>query len=77
MAATVGPHVDAETAEKYSLGKLSARKTAELEKHILICESCQIAVAGSDAYVAAMRKAAAKIRKTEQNPKSKRRVAAK
>jgi anti-sigma factor RsiW len=76
MTTTLGPHLDAETTEKYSLGKLSARKTAELEKHLLICRSCQQAVAGSDAYVAAVQEAAAQIRNAEQNQKLKRRVAA-
>jgi len=76
MTTTLGPHLDAETAEKYSLEKLSARKIAEIEKHLLICESCQNDVAGWDAYVAAMQKAAAQIRKPEQNQKLKRRVAA-
>ena len=76
MTATLGPHLDAETTEKYSLEKLSARKTAEIDKHLLICESCQNDVAGSDAYVAAMQEAAAQIRNAEQNQKLKRRVAA-
>ena len=75
MTATLGPHLDAETAEKYSLEKLSARKTAEVEMHLLICESCRNAVASSDAYVAAMREASAKVRKAEQNPKLERRAA--
>jgi hypothetical protein len=76
MALSVRPHLDADTTEKYSLEQLSARKTAEVETHLLICESCRKAVAASDAYVAAMREAAAKVRKTEQNAMPHRRVAA-
>ncbi len=70
MVKTVG-HLDEEAAEKYSLGQLSARKVAEIEKHLLICAPCQKAVVASDAYVAAMSKAAAKVRKSEQRPKRK------
>jgi hypothetical protein len=76
MARSLRPHLDAETTERYSLERLSARKTAEVEMHLLICESCRKAVAASDAYVAAMREAAAKVRKTEQNALPNRRVAA-
>jgi anti-sigma-K factor RskA len=63
MASRVDRHLDEEAAEKYSLGILSARKVAEIEEHLLICEPCRQAVAASDAYVAAMRKAAAELRK--------------
>ena len=59
-------HLDEEAAEKYSFGKLSSRKTAEIEKHLLICDSCRRKVAESDAYIAAMRQAALKIRKEER-----------
>jgi anti-sigma factor RsiW len=76
MAISLGPHLDAETTEKYSLEQLSAGKTAEIEKHLLICEPCQAAVAAFDAYVAAMREAAAEVRKTERNAMPHRRVAA-
>jgi anti-sigma factor RsiW len=71
MASNVGRHIDEEAAEKYSLGQLSARKVAEIEKHLLICEPCRQAVAASDAYVAAMRKAATKLRKAEKKPQGK------
>jgi len=76
MAISLRPHLDAETTEKYSLEQLSARKTAEIETHLLICESCRKAVAASDAYVAAMREAATRVRKTEQNAMPRRHVAA-
>ena len=76
MPNSLDPHLDAETTEEYSLQQLSARKTAEVETHLLICEPCRKAVAASDAYVAAMREAAAKVRKTEQNAMPHRRVAA-
>jgi hypothetical protein len=75
MANIIGMHLDAETTEKYSLETLSARKTAEIEMHLLICESCQEAVAASDTWVAAMQAAAAKVREAEQIEQPRRRVA--
>jgi anti-sigma-K factor RskA len=71
MASKVDRHLDEEAAEKYSLGHLSARKAAEIETHLLICEPCRQSVAASDAYVAVMRNAAAKLRQEEQRPRRK------
>ena len=65
----IGSHLDEENAEKYSLGKLSARKTAEIEEHLLVCARCRQVVADSDAYVAAMRNAAAKVRQADRKPR--------
>jgi anti-sigma factor RsiW len=70
-AIKVGRHVDEETLEKYSLGELSARATAGVEEHILFCERCRESLAASDAYVAAMRLAAAKLRRAGRKPKIK------
>lgn len=69
MVGTVDKHLGEESAEKYSLGKLSARKVAETEEHLLICDSCRQTVVASDDYVAAMRRAAEKLRKAAQRPK--------
>jgi hypothetical protein len=71
MRARAGRHIGAETAEKYSMGKLPARKVPEVEEHLLICEPCRQAVAASDAYVAAMRMAAAKVHKADRKPRRK------
>ena len=73
MPRKVNRHLGEETAEKYSFGSLSARKVSEIEKHLLTCEPCRQAVTASDAFVAAMRKAAAKLRQAEQQPQ--RRIA--
>jgi anti-sigma factor RsiW len=70
-------HFGEETAEKYSLGKLSARRTAEVEEHLLVCQTCQALVAEYDTYTAAMRKAAAMVRAAECKQKPKRRGAGK
>ena len=69
MTSKAARHLDEETADKYSSASLSARRMAEVEKHLLICDPCRQAVEASDAYVAAMRKAAAMLRKAEQRPK--------
>jgi anti-sigma-K factor RskA len=71
MARTVDHHLDEESAENYILGTLSARTAAQIEKHLLICEPCRQSVAASDTYVAAMQKAAAKLRKAERKRKRK------
>jgi anti-sigma factor RsiW len=71
MASRVDLHLDEEAAERYSLGNLSARRVVEIEEHLLICEPCQRSVAAADAYVAAMRDAAAKLQKADEKPKRK------
>jgi anti-sigma factor RsiW len=71
MATKVDPHIAGETLEKYSLGALSARPAARVEEHLLICARCRRRLAASDAYVAAMRLAAAKLRRAERKPRSK------
>ena len=76
MANSLERHVDEAVAEDYSMGQLSARKVAEVETHLLTCEACRQAVSASDAYVAAMRDAASKVRKAEQR-KPKRQVVGK
>jgi anti-sigma factor ChrR (cupin superfamily) len=73
MAHSPDRHPDKEAIEKYSLGAWSARRRAEIEEHLLLCDPCRQAVTASDAYVAAMTKAAAKVRQGEG--KTKRRVA--
>ena len=71
MPQSIGKHLDEEAAEQYSLGQLSARKTAAVEQHLLVCGSCREVVTACDSYVAAMRNAAAKLRKRETKPKKR------
>jgi len=56
-------HYGAEDCEHYALGILPKRKMERLEEHLLICERCRNRVAEYDQYVAAMRRAALKVRK--------------
>jgi hypothetical protein len=75
MVMATDQHLDEEASEKYSLGQMSARGTAEVEKHLLICEPCRQSVASSDAYVAAMRAAATELRKAERKPTNRKTAA--
>ena len=63
MAAESDCHFDEEAAERYSLGTLPSEEAKQIEGHLLICERCRRRVAESDAYVAAMRRAAARVRR--------------
>lgn len=55
-------NVDEEEIERYSMGAMPEEVIAPFEEHLLICESCQLRLAQSDAYVAAMRQASARLR---------------
>jgi anti-sigma factor RsiW len=56
-------HLGGEDAERFSLGEMREEELAACEEHLLICDACRRRVAESDAYVAAMREAAAKLRR--------------
>jgi anti-sigma factor RsiW len=71
MATGIRRHINEATIEKYSLDTLSEKPRARVEEHLLICESCRQAVTASDAYVKAMRRAAASVRQTERRPKGR------
>ena len=47
---------------------MSEREVARWEEHVLICDSCRREVAASEAYIAAMRSAAAELRRTAPKP---------
>ena len=55
-------HPDEDQIERYSLGEMGEAELAPLECHLLTCDSCRRRVAESDAYVSAMRQAAAAVR---------------
>jgi anti-sigma factor RsiW len=69
MAAKSDGHFDEEAFERYSMGTLSGEEAEQIEEHLLICEACRGRVAESDAYVAAMRRAAKKLRRGEKGRK--------
>ncbi|MGA3017273.1 MAG: zf-HC2 domain-containing protein [Bryobacteraceae bacterium] len=75
MAAESDCHFDEEASERYSMGTLSGEEAEQIEEHLLICEACRRRVAESDTYVAAMRQAAARVRRSKAKPKTKSRTA--
>ena len=63
MAAESDCHFDEEASERYSMGTFSDEEAEQIEDHLLVCEACRRRVAESDTYVAAMRRAAARVRR--------------
>jgi hypothetical protein len=66
-----GNHPEEERIEAYSRGVLPDEEAARLEEHLLICELCQGRLAESDAYVSAIRAAAADMRPVPLRPKAR------
>jgi len=61
---------DDDAIERYSMGTLPEPKAAELEEHLLICESCQQRLAREDAIRGHIRRAAMRHRQTSQEKES-------
>ena len=61
MIIVANDHLTAETIEKYSMGKLSLNECDYAEEHLLICESCQVALEEMDDYLIHMREAAQRL----------------
>jgi hypothetical protein len=53
-------HLGEDQLESYSIGNLAEPDAVCLEEHVLICETCQDRLAGSDSRVRAIRRAALK-----------------
>ncbi len=54
-------HIEDDELEFYALGRLCESRVEAVEEHVLICESCQDRLAETEAYVQAVRAAAAKL----------------
>lgn len=50
-------HIDDETLERYSLGRLSEPELGPVEEHLLVCAECQDKLVESDEFTGAMRQA--------------------
>jgi hypothetical protein len=50
-------HIEESTLERYSMGSLAEGDAAEVELHLLLCETCQNRVSEADAYIRAMKRA--------------------
>lgn len=68
MAERSHSHLGGEQVERYSLGEMSEEELAGWDEHLLICDPCRRQIAASDEYVAAMRKAAAQLRRGTGKP---------
>jgi hypothetical protein len=54
-------HIEDDELELYALGRLCESRVEAVEEHVLICENCQDRLAETEAYVQAVRAAAAKL----------------
>jgi hypothetical protein len=55
-------HISEEALDQYSMRSLPLSEIGPLEEHLLICPECRDRLKATDAYVAAMKSAAAKVR---------------
>lgn len=55
-------HIDDDTLEAYSLGRLTDADTALIEEHLLVCAQCRDRLTWWDEYTVAMRKAIREMR---------------
>jgi hypothetical protein len=53
-------HLGEDQLESYSIGNLAERDAVHVEEHVLICETCQDRLAGSDSWVRSIKRAALK-----------------
>jgi hypothetical protein len=58
MRSVMFGHAEDEHLEQCSMGRLQGPELAVLEEHLLACEDCRKRLQESDAYVAAMQRAA-------------------
>jgi hypothetical protein len=63
MMQNLGEHLDPETAEEFSLGRLPESGVERVEEHLLICQSCRDLVEESDSFVNSIRAASAELRR--------------
>jgi hypothetical protein len=57
-------HATDDTLERYAMRSPPAPESERLEEHLLVCAGCQDRLTATDQYVAAMRSAAAAIRRS-------------
>jgi hypothetical protein len=58
-------HIEEERLEAYAMNKMAADEVAQIEEHLLFCETCQDQFEAVDHYVQAMKSAANRIRHEE------------
>ncbi len=67
-------HIDEKRLEAYAMNSLDGDEAASVEEHLLFCETCQDQLETIDRYSAAMRTAAKRVRKEEQEAAARPRV---
>ena len=67
MQIQIGPHLEEEELEQYSMGRLPADRLTLFEEHLLACESCQDQLLEMEAYVNAVRSASPKLREARRS----------
>jgi anti-sigma factor ChrR (cupin superfamily) len=55
MPVGMGDHIDAETLERYALGRLAEPERRPVEEHLLICQPCRTRLVQAEQFVRAMR----------------------
>lgn len=65
MQIELDQHIEETTLEQYSMGSLPEEAAAEVEQHLLLCESCCAKVTETDSYVRAMKRAAEELPEPE------------
>ena len=55
MPIDVDQHIEETTLEQYSMGSLDENAAAEVEQHLLLCQTCCAKVTEADSYVRAMK----------------------
>lgn len=68
MASNLKHHVEDDRMEQYSMHRLGEEESAELEEHLLLCESCRQRLEQTDALVSGIRAAATDLAKAEAEP---------
>ena len=63
----VNGHLTEEQIEKYAMGKLSPVCCEDLEEHLLICNSCQLALEETDIYLTHMKAASARAEEANEH----------
>ena len=62
-------HASDETLESYAMGSLDGPALAKVEEHLLVCPHCQEQLKDADAYITAMRSAAAGLELEDESRK--------
>jgi hypothetical protein len=69
MQIDVDRHIEENTLEGYSMGSLGEEAATEVERHLLLCETCRTRVTEADAYIRAMKRAVPELPAATERPR--------